>query len=384
LKQKSGGNPRGVVSATSTGAVALGAFGGLLVIVATVDVFLTVFNHDGFTFVASRFQTLLWRLLRLTTRPLPDRPRQHVLSIGSAAVLPATVAFWLALEIVGFALTFYPGFPRGGFATHAAGHSLGSALYLSAGAISSLSFGDIVPLGPLDRALVDVETIVGLSTFTLALGYVMTTFGVLSALDSLHGLVHRHAGNPERPSSIVARHFRGGSPSELPSFLQELGDALEEYDQGLRRYPVVYRFHTRRRDRSIPHIFAMLGSLLELLHFGLPRSEPVTQDAYLAALLEGYTHTVDRLRERFVGPDPIDLPDPRPERQFRSAYADGGDELVDAFKEVERSAREAAGHEDEDDADALYARYSEWLKFHCRQRIVLNRVADNLVYERPL
>ena|GEM_PF-6922941 len=360
--------------------VPLAALGAVLVVAAGVDLFLTVFNHDGFRFVAARFQRLLYRLIRSLTAAAPARARHAVLSIASAGLVPATVALWLALEVVGFALTFLPGIHGAGFALRGARRSFGVAAYLSAGAISSLTFGDVTPRSGLDRALVDLETIVGLSTFTLALGYVVTTFGVLNALDALHGLVRRHAEHPERPSSIVARHFRGGEPADLPSFLQELGDKLEAYDQGLRRYPVVYTFHTRRRDRSIPHIFATLGELLELRRFGLPRTEPMTEDPYLAALLDGYVETVDRLRRSFVGPDPLDLPEPLSREKFRTA----DDLLVSEFRRLEQLAREAADLSDgRDDEGARYERYAEWLPFHCLHRIVLDRVADNLVYERP-
>jgi hypothetical protein len=87
------------------------------------------------------------------------------------------------------------------------------------------------------RALVDIETVIGLTPFTLALGYVVTTVDVLRTLDGLHAIVRRHAEDPSKPSSILARHFRGGQPTELSSLLQSITEKLEAYDQGLRRYP---------------------------------------------------------------------------------------------------------------------------------------------------
>lgn len=63
---------------------------------------------------------------------------------------------------------YEPGLAGGAFVLRGAGHSLGTAFYLSGGAISSLTFGDVTPRGGLDRALVDLATIVGLTTFTLA------------------------------------------------------------------------------------------------------------------------------------------------------------------------------------------------------------------------
>jgi hypothetical protein len=374
-----------MAGALGTGSVVLGALGALVVVATAIDLFLTVFNYDGFTFVAGRVHRLLWAFVRTTSRPLPHRLRHAWLSLGSAGMLPATVALWLGLEIIGFALLYEPGLAGGSFALHGASASLGTGFYLSAGAISSLTFGDVVARGGLDRALVDLETILGLATFTLALGYVVTTFGVLGALENLHGRVRRHAEDPERPSSILARHFGGGSPADLPAFLQELGDDLETYDQGLRRYPVVYYFHTRRTRRSIPFVFAVLGDLVALLRWGLPPDEPMTQDPFLSALATGYAQTLDRLRRSFVGPDPIEPPEPLSEERFAATYAgDDHDEWAAAFRRLERRARAAAGLEDggEDPASA-YERYRAWLPFTYRLRVVLDRVADRLGYERP-
>jgi hypothetical protein len=375
-----------VLAAAGPGSLALGAFGAFLIVAAGADLFLTVFNYDGFTFLAGRFQRVLWRLVRTACRPLPTRTRHAALSVGSASMLPATVALWLGLEVTGFALAYLPGLRNGSFALHGASRSLGTAFYLSAGAISSLTFGDVTPRGGLDRALVDLETIVGLTTFTLALGYVVTAFGVLGALENLHGQVRRHAEDPARPPSILARHFRGGQPGDLPSFLQALGDDLENYDQGLRRYPVVYYFHTRRLRRSIPFVFAALGELLALLRYGLPTDEPMTQDPFLAALLDGYVTTLDRLRRSFVGPDPIEPPEPLGAAEFARAYArgDGGPEGAAAFRRLEDRARAAAGLDAAAaGAQDAYERYRDWLPFAYRKRVVLSRVATALGYGSP-
>jgi hypothetical protein len=375
-----------LVGAAETWSLALAALGALIVVAAALDLFLTVFNYDGFNFVAVRFQHLLWKLLRTASRVLPRRARHSALSLGSAAMLPATVALWLGLEITGFALMFERGVRTGGFKTSGVGSSIGDAFYVSGGAISSLTFGDVVPRGTWERAAVDLETILGLATFTLALGYVVTAFGALGALENLHGRVRRHAEDAGRPSSIIARHFRGGQPSDLPSFLQALGDDLESYDQGLRRYPVVYYFHTRRLRRSIPFVFESLGQLLALLRWGLPRSEPMTQDPFLHALVDAYDTTLERLRRSFVGPRPLDVPEPLSREEFavssKSTHA-GGARGIAAFRQLERRALAAAGWSPDDDDETRYERYREWFPFAYRRHVVLDRVADALGYDRP-
>jgi hypothetical protein len=375
-----------VVAAAGPGSLALAAVGALVAVVAGLDLFLTVFNYDGFTFVAARFQRVLWKTLRTAARAVPPRARHAALSVASAGMLPATVALWLGLEITGFALMYLPGLRSADFRVAGVGRSLGTAFYLSAGDISSLTFGDVVARSGVDRALVDLETIVGLTTFTLALGYVVTAFGVLGRLENLHGRVRRHGEEPDRPSSILARHFRGGNANDLPAFLQALGDDLESYDQGLRRYPVVYFFHTRRTRRSIPYVFATLGDLLALLRWGLPAGEPLTQDSFLVALVDAYGTTLDRLRRSFVGPDPIDVPAPLEREQFAAAYAaDEPHSSASAYRRLQNRAAEATGLDAADAATSpeMYERYREWCPFAYRQQVILRRVADALGYEAP-
>jgi hypothetical protein len=305
-------------------------------------------------------------------------------------MVPATYVLWLGLEITGFAMMFELGLSGHAFSSRA-GHGIGTAFYLSAGAITSLTFGDVIALSGPMRGLVDLETVIGLTTFTLALGYVVTTFGVLRTLDGLHSIVRRHAEDPAKPSSILARHFRGGEPTELPSLLQAITEKLEDYDEGLRRYPVVYYFHTRRLARSIPRIFTNLGRLVALLRWGLPAQEPMTEDPLLAALITEYGSTLERLQRSFVGPPQLEPPEPLPPDEFARQYdaADDArrsrDEYVAAFCELQHAARTSAGVTRSGDSadDHTYDQYRAWLPFAYRNRVVLGRIAGALGYEAP-
>lgn len=143
--------------------------------------FVTVFNYDRFSFLANRLHGVLWKTMRTLASPLPTGARHAALSLGSASMLPATYVLWLGLLITGFAMMFAAGLSAAGFSRRA-GHGIGTGFYLSARDITSLTFGDITAQSGLMRALVGLETIIGLTTFTLALVYVVTTFGVLRTL----------------------------------------------------------------------------------------------------------------------------------------------------------------------------------------------------------
>lgn len=238
----------------SSALTAVGVAGGVLLLVTLTDIFVAVFNYDGFTFLTARIHRMAWCGLRGLASLLPAAIRDTGLSVASAAMLPATLAGWLALEITAFAMMYLPGMAGGSFRlrNHLPGQ-IGTAYYFSAGDITSLTFGDVV------------------------------------------------AGNG------------------------------------------IYR-----------------------------------------ALTDEYTTTVRRLQRSFVGP-PDDLtPAPLPEAAFSEQYrrARPADPLVAAFRSLGDEAREASGLDDGrcSPQARAYERYREWLPFHCRRRIFIDRVSAALGY----
>jgi hypothetical protein len=300
-------------------------------------------------------------------------------------MLPATLAFWLVLEVTAFALIYLPGLAGGWFRlSDQLQPQIGTAYYLSAGDITSLTFGDVVPRSGLYQAVTDAETAIGLATVGLAVTYVLTAFDALASLNRLHGRVRRQAAEPNRPSTIVARYFHGGYPGELVSVLQAFTEDLENYDQGLRRYPVAFYFHTRRPERSIPRIFAALGDLIEVMRWGLRADQPLTQHPDLLALADEYTSTVRRLQTSFVGPADDSSPAPLPEDAFWHHYRqdEPADAYVLAFRALGNEADQASGLASDPHSPGAqtYQRYREWLPFHYRRRTLIDRVTVALGY----
>lgn len=369
-----------------TGAVgmAVGVAGGAVLVIAAIDLFITVFNYDGFNFLASRLHGLLWAVVRTSSRPLPQTKRAGYLSVGSAGMLPFTLLWWLGLEVTGFALMYLPGLASGEFA--AQNRTLlgaGGAFYLSAGDLTSLTFGDLVARSAVYRALLDLETVIGLATFTIGLTYVIAAFEALGTLNRLHGRVRRHAISPNQPASILARHFLRGRAEGISSLVQSLVEDLASYEDALRRYPVVFYFHTRQAERSIPMIYAALGQLIELLRFGLPRSEDITQDPYVLALEDQYTITGERLLRSFVGPPPASAEQQIAPHRFAAAYAAHQGSGVRAFASLRAEAAEATGLTLSDDpaSPELYQQYVEWETFHTRRDAVEQRLRRALCYD---
>lgn len=264
--------------------MARSAVGFVLIVLGLADVFLTVLNYDGFSFLASRLYRYAWTATRTVARFLPKRPAGALLSVAAPAMLPATVALWVALEVVGLALVYQVGMVDGAF-TPPADHnpSFGQALYLSGVTIATLGYGDITPQAPLYKALTVAQSLTGFAILTLTISYVFGAFGVLNRLTLLSDTLRHHAADPADPGSILDRHVVRGEHRGLQALLESAHDGLESYDEGLRRYPIVYYFRPRQLTRCMPYVFAVLSYLVAALRWGLPGGHPLGQDPWLLA-----------------------------------------------------------------------------------------------------
>lgn len=199
-------------------------------------------------------------------------------------------------------------------------------------------------------------------------------------------MLRHHAADSTDPASVLDRHVVRGEPRSIPALLRRAHDGLQSYDEGLRRYPVVYYFHPRHVTRSMPYAFAVCGYLVAALRWGLPGRHPLSEDPWLLALAEQHDSAVERVQRSFVrsgaGPSP---PRPLDEEGFLLAYRAGGrDRWVDSFRAMEqRTVRQfslPAGRSDDGDA---YRRYQGWLPFAHRRFDFLTRTARDLGYQAP-
>ena len=112
---------------------------------------------------------------------------------------------------------------------------------------------------------------------TLAITYVLGIYEVLRQLGVISAGLYHQAQDSSDPLSILAPHFPGGQHRGLESHLMDLHRGLVEIYEGIRRYPIVYYFHSRRAYRSLPFAFRMVGGMAGALRWGLPKDHPGSQ-----------------------------------------------------------------------------------------------------------
>jgi hypothetical protein len=338
--------------------VALSAFGA-------VDVFLTVLHYENPGLLAIRIYRLVWNVARLASTPLPVRVRTLTRSMVAPAMVVFNLGGWLGLQIIGFALIYYPGIARGSFGTGQTGRSFGTSVSFSTGALTSLSFSDLEPHTLAYHSIAAAETLVGLGILTLAISYVLNLYRVLQDQGVMAELLLHHSGRGDDPIALLESHFSNGHAEGLGTLVRELDRHLTEHHEGMRRYPVVWYFNTRRYDRSLPYIFWFVGSAAASLRWGLPTGHPATREPWLPGLLTGYDEVLQQIGAHFLPTGLPQPPDPQPLAAFAAA-ANGGatsDRMIVRFLEVERRMCELADAQPEVAVDERYGRYRAWAQF---------------------
>ncbi len=358
----------------------------MLILAGIADVFFTVLHPDGFGFLSSRLYGGLFKTVRLLTRPLPQRLRSLGLSMAAPLMVPVTITVWIVLVLVGYALVYYAGMNSRSFNFSNPGlePSLSEALYISGTAISTLGFGDITPATGVYQALAISEALIGFGILTLAISYVVGIYGVLQQLGvAAAGLLHQASDNSE-PLSILVPHFPGGEPRDIEPQVVAHHSSLVGLYEGLRRYPIVYYYYSRRAYRSLPYTFRMMGGVAGALRWGLPKGHPARQTPWLPALIRGLDMTISFLDERFLSENLEEAPVPVPFETFRSAHEqeeEPENHWVARFFEMQRYMYKLARIKEPADAEEDYDQYKKWLPFAHRNQAFFEASARDLGYE---
>jgi hypothetical protein len=361
--------------------------GAALIFAGIADIFLTVLHPDGFGFLSSRLYERLFDSARILTRPMPRRFRALGLSMAAPLMVPAAITVWMSLVLTGYAFVYYAGMNSQTFNFSSPGlePSFGEALYASGIAISTLGFGDVTPTNGVYQALTISEALIGFGILTLAITYVMGVHGVLQQLGVLAaGLLHQ-ASDTAEPLTILAPHFPDGEPRDIEPHVVSLHRSLVEFYEGLRRYPIVYYYHSRRAYRSLPYTFRMIGGFAGALRWGLPKDHPASQAPWLPTLLTGLEMMTTYVDERFLSEQLEKAPAPVPFEMFKAALQEASEEHPDRwlrrFLETQRYMWDLARIEEPPSPEESYGRYKEWLPFAHRNRAFFEASAKDLGYE---
>lgn len=151
----------------------------LLAFVA-VDVFTTVLLPSARGALSRVLVLGLWR----TAAVLPGAVGRVARQAAGPLSIVATIAGWVVLLWVGFALLYLPDVRELGYSSDVQfqGSDLVAALYLSGTVLTTLGLGDVAAQTDGLRLLVVLESACGLAVFTAALGYLPQIYSIVTEL----------------------------------------------------------------------------------------------------------------------------------------------------------------------------------------------------------
>ncbi len=245
-------------------------------------------------------------------------PRDRILAAQAPIQLILQIVVWLAVFEVGFALLLWPSIGTAG---------LSGAFELAGSSLCTLGY--LAPHRGAPVGLVDIASIVGLSTVALQIGYLPTLYAAFSQREALVTLLDSRAGVPSWGPELLARtHYGLGSGvsamGELPDLFKEWERWSAEVSESHTTYLPLVNFRSPRPLSS--WVNAQLAVLdAAALYLSLVPNPPGAVSARLC-LRGGFTCLNEIARARgFIIPEEAD-----PDNGISLTYED----FVDAVERL--------------------------------------------------
>ena len=237
--------------------LAVTLLGVALVAFLARDVFLTLLHHEGRGALGPLIERGVWRVARRMSR----RSTGPMVLAGPLIVTAVLVA-WIAIAVFGWALIYWPQLPEGFAVTTTA--DLGpqddfmDALYHSLVALTTLGYGDQIPVDTWLRVVAPLEALVGLGLLTASISWVLSIQPALIRMRSLAGdiaTLQEAATVPGMPGVETL------STRARWDLLRDFEERLVAVHADLSQTPAAVYFEAREPRHSLAHALPELSHL---------------------------------------------------------------------------------------------------------------------------
>jgi hypothetical protein len=247
--------------------------GALLIAAVYADIFFTVLHPNVESPLSNRFQKLVWWLLRLFARALPERKRDELLSAGLPLMVAGLIALWLALFTIGFACVYLPWIGDGdAFAadTFLRGDFF-DAFYYSGVTLATLGYGDILPLTRPLRALAVLQAITGAVSISASVAYILAVYPALAQQRTLARALNAEVAGQSDALPMLRRYLAsdGAWHADLFAQLRHLALNLMAISESHETHSVLYYAHPVHVQHSFLRVLITAQSLVGTLRYGL-------------------------------------------------------------------------------------------------------------------
>jgi hypothetical protein len=126
----------------------------------------------------------------------------------------------------------------------------GTDLYVSGTTLFTLGLGDVVPHSRLARALIILESGVGLGFVALVIGYLPVLYQAFSRREVSVALLDSRAGSPPNAAELFRRHAFEGGHEALTALLAEWERWSAEILESHISYPILCYYRSQHDNQS--------------------------------------------------------------------------------------------------------------------------------------
>ncbi len=190
----------------------------------------------------------------MAERARNPKMREQIYSIYGPLSLLLLLLLWAILLITGFALFYFSLHSPFGDAMllHVGGAwaQFGTDLYVSGTTLFTLGLGDVVPHTRFARAIIIVESGVGLGFVALVIGYLPVLYQAFSRREVNVALLDSRAGSPPTAAELFRRHAFEGGQDALAVLLAEWERWSAEILESHVSYPILCYYRSQHDTQS--------------------------------------------------------------------------------------------------------------------------------------
>jgi hypothetical protein len=238
--------------------------GVLLISLALVDVFQTLFHPAGRGGMSDWTAKLTWRAFRLIARKRP-----YVLTYAGSTAILLIIVSWAGMTCVGFALIYMPQLANGFEFSHATGGSahqgIVEALSISLGALITLSEGSYAKLHWLQLAR-GAEAVIGFGLLTASVSWLLSIYPVLESRRALaqQATLLRHSERENRLDLVR------DAPERAEDWIMVVGADLASLRNQMAQFPITYYFDMGEPETALAGALSYLLELADRSSSALP------------------------------------------------------------------------------------------------------------------
>lgn len=247
---------------------------GLLILVV-YDAHSTILHSRGRNGPVAHFLfSFVWKIARSLAFKSSSEKRHKKLNSVGPWLMPALVGIYVLFSILGFALIYYPHMPEEFMvAAKVHGSRWMNSLYYSGVTLTTLGYGDIMPLTDEMRFLSFMEAAVGLGLISLAISYLVVVYRALERNRAAALAFYIEADGGADAVSFIANHLVRKKLSGLPQTLRAASLDLQEMLESHIEHPVIHYFHPVKVYKGLPRVLFLSLEICAVLRSCLDNEE---------------------------------------------------------------------------------------------------------------